>query len=206
MSIFRLALSLAIACLLTTPAWAGVKQGVYVGSSQTTVKFLNPNTLQVVATKQYTRKLTVTIGAPKTNGGFTESNPFTLIIAPTTPGALPVNGDLYVASARGATQQGIPTLLLYWQLQSTQAGFGGSMIDNHYLENEAKDRVVAPIFIPSGAPTPHKLHSNATSPSGLTSINGIALGKQLTVTIKGFAFVPNQAIIKITTKITAKRP
>src|SRR5688500_12145799 len=90
------ALSIAACASVPWPGRADVLPGAYVGSSKTTVKYLNPTTLAVVATESYARKAKVTIAPPKVS----ETNPFAFGIAPFPRTDLASAGDVFAASAR----------------------------------------------------------------------------------------------------------
>ena len=198
-------LSVVAALGLTTSAFADVANGIYRGSSQTTVKFLDPVTLQVQATRRFSRKLTVTIGPPLGYGGTTESSPFHFSVAPTNYSGTPVAGDLFTASARTAIVQGRPRLLQYWLMQNNQSGFTGALINSHLLEGAQRDRLVAPLSAPNGPLKPYRLYDGSVAPGFQVTANALVNGKEMTLTVLGYAYLKTQAIISFQTTITANR-
>jgi len=190
---------------LSASADADVAKGVYRGTSQTTVKFLNPVTLQVEATQKYARKLTVTISKPLRYAGTTETNPFHFEVAPTTVGAAPVLGDLLTASARTALVQGSATLLQYWLMQNNQSGFRGTFINSHALEGVQRDRLVAPLSDPEGGLRSHRLYDGSFGQTFQVTANGLVTGADMNLSINGYAHVANQAIVSFETSIIAKK-
>jgi hypothetical protein len=93
-------------------------------------------------------------------------------------------------------------LLQYWVMQNTTTGFVGALVENHTDVGLARDRVVAKL---SGIPTGYKMHSGEIAPGLQCSLTSVVTGAQMALTIKGYAFVPGQAIIQFTTKINARR-
>jgi hypothetical protein len=110
---------------------AAVTHGTYTGSAKTNVKYLDPNTLQTVATGSYGRKMKVKIGPRKQIRSATEANPFTMVISPSEREESPVAGELFAASARVFKFNGSDVLLQYWTLQNTSSGFRGALTDKH---------------------------------------------------------------------------
>lgn len=196
-------LTLLAATLAASSATAAVTKGTYLGTSKTTVKYLDPNTLQVKKTEAYTCNETVVIGAPKKVGVITESNPFSLTVLATSPKVPAINGDVKAASARiFATVGGGSTVVQYWVLQNTTAGFLGALADNHLSEGLARDRVIAKF---GGVGAGYKMHDAQIAPGLQCTLAATVTGRQMVLTITGYAFVPNQAIIQFTTKINARR-
>jgi hypothetical protein len=120
--------SLLLAGLLAvaSAAPAGAPKGTYLGTSKTTVNYLDPNTLQVVATQVFTCNESIVVRAPKSADGITEANPFSLAIRATAPKTPPVDGDLEAVSARTIKSvTGANVLVQYWSLQNTATGFVG---------------------------------------------------------------------------------
>jgi hypothetical protein len=200
----RIALLAAALVALTAPIHADVARGIYRGSSQTTVKFLNPITLQVEATRRYSRKLTVIISKPLAYAGSTEGNPFSFAVNPTITGGGLVLADFFTASARTAPVNGRTTLLQYWTLQNTQSGFTGSFVNSH-PEAAQRDRVVAPLSDPDGVLKPHRLYDASFGPTYQVTASGLVSGTDMTLTLKGYARVGTQAIISFETTVTAKK-
>jgi hypothetical protein len=199
----HLFLTFVLLAFMTSLASAGVTKGIYLGTSKTTVKYLDPNTLQVIATQIYTCNETVVVGAPKKVGVAVESNPFSLTILATTPKTPPVNGDVKAGSARIFPASGGGTVLVqYWVLQNTATGFVGVLADNHISEGLARDRVIAKL---GGASAGYKMHDGQIAPGLQSTLAATVTARQMALTINGYAFVPNQAIIQFTTKINARR-
>jgi hypothetical protein len=196
-------LSLALFCA-AAPVHADVARGVYRGSSQTTVKFLNPVTLQVEATRRYSRKLTVSITKPLAFAGTKETNPFNFAVNPTVKGKGLVVADFFTASARTIAVAGRTTLLQYWAFENTQSGFTGTFVNSH-PEAAQRDRIIAPLSDPDGALKPHRLYDGSFGPNFQTTASGLVQGKQMSLTLKGYARVGNQAIISFETLVTAKK-
>jgi hypothetical protein len=201
----RLLFWIATVCLGAVTARADVAKGIYRGSSQTTVKFLDPISLQVQATRKYSRKLTVTIGRPLTYTGTTESNPFRFVVAPTMTGGGLVAGDFFTASARTAAVGGRTTLLQYWLMQNNQSGFTGSFVDAHAFEGVQRDRVVVPLSNPEGDLKPHRFYDASFGQTFQVTASALVSGANMTLTIKGYAHVGNQAIVSFETAITATK-
>jgi hypothetical protein len=63
---------------LTAVSVAEVANGLYSGTARTTVKYLNPQTMQVVKTESYGRKLQVVIAPRRQSGTSVETNPLFL--------------------------------------------------------------------------------------------------------------------------------
>jgi hypothetical protein len=190
---------------LASIASADVANGIYRGTSQTTVKFLDPATLAVRASRRFSRKVSVTVGKPLSYGGTTETSPFHWVVGPTTAGDGLVAGDLFTASARTASIAGNTRLLQYWFFQNTQSGFTGAFINSHLVEGAQRDRLVAPLGSPDGALKAHRLHDGSVAPGLQVAANGLVNGAKMTLTITGFAYVKTQAIVSFRTVITAKK-
>jgi hypothetical protein len=196
-------LTFIAALFVISSATAGVTKGTYRGTSKTTVNYLNPSTLAVVATESYTCNETVVIAPPKKVGAQVEANPFTFVVAATSPKTPAVNGDVKAASARIFPASGGGSVLLqYWVLQNTATGFVGALGDNYIDLGLARDRVIAKL---RGTPTGYKMHSGEIAPGLQCTLASVVTGSQMALTIKGYAFVPGQAIIQFTTKINARR-
>jgi hypothetical protein len=202
-SVIRPVLFAALAFAVVSPLNAEVPRGTYRGTAATTVNFLHPITNVVTATRRYSRKITVTIGAPAPG----ETNQFSLNVKPTIPGPAPVAGDFYTASARFVTFGGSTQLLQYWSLVNTADGFTGKFTRSYLPEGFAIDRLVAPLVRPSGALKPHRFHDARVSPAlQVTAEATIPEERKIALTIDGYAFVPNQAGVQFTTSIKAKKP
>ncbi len=186
-------------------ATADVANGTYRGTATTTVRFLNPATLEVEATRRYSRKMTVTIRRPLRYAGTAETNPFNMVVNPTVAGAGLVAGDLYTATARTAITGGRTQLLQYWTMQNTQSGFTGAFTNAHALERAQRDRIVAPLGDPDGALKPYRLRDASFGPAFQVNASGLVSGNQMTLTIAGHASVKAQAIVSFQTVITAKK-
>jgi hypothetical protein len=185
-----------------TFARADVLPGAYVGSSKTTVKYLDPTTLAVTATESYARKAKVTIAPPKVS----ETNPFTFAIAPFPRDADLAAGDVFAASARIINVDGTDLLIQYWDVVNTDTGFGAFLVNNHIEEGIAKDRIMAFKGGPGGKLRAFFMH-DARIGAGLQSrISATAIDRKLVVNITGYAFIPSKAIIQFTTKINGRRP
>jgi hypothetical protein len=199
-------LILAFVAFGISVASAGAPKGTYLGTSKTTVQYLDPNTLQSVATQVFTCNETVVISALKKAGGVTESNPFSLSIVASKPKPAPVNGDVKAASARVfAGAQGGLVLLQYWALQNTTTGFVGQLENNHIFDGLARDRVIANLLGPQGTPAAFKMHDAEIGAGLQCTLAATVTGRAMALKITGYAFVPNQAIIRFTTKINARR-
>lgn len=198
-------LALLLTLLAAVAAQADVAAGAYRGTSKTTVKYLNPDTFAVLATEVFTRNETVTIGPLKSAGGFTEENPFSLTIAPTTPSPSPTPGDVKAASARTFPVNGANVLVQYWLLQNTATGFTGQLLVNHFEDNLARDKVIANLGGPGGTPAAFKMHDPRIGALLQTTFTSTVTGRQMTLKMNGYAFVLGQALIQFTTKITARR-
>jgi hypothetical protein len=187
-------------------ATAGVTKGIYHGTSKTRVTYLNPTTLQPVSTQAFTCNETVTIAAPQKARGVTELNPFSLTVLASVPKTPPVVGDVKTASARlFPSVFGGLVLLQYWTLQNTATGFVGELDDNHLADGFARDRVMANLSGPHGAPIAYKME-DAEIGSGLQcTLVATVTGRVMVLKITGYAIVPNQALIQFTTKINARR-
>ena len=194
----------ALGALLITPpcADADVVQGAYVGSSKTTVKYLNPATLAVTKTQSFARKAKVSIVPPKVS----EPNPFGFAIAPYPRHDPAAGGDLFAASARMINVQGTEVLLQYWDVQETDTGFAAFLINNHIEEGVAKDRVMAFLGGPGGKLRPFFMHDARIGAALQSRISATATDRKLVVNITGFAFIPSKAIIQFATKINGRRP
>ena len=196
--------------MLVATASADVAKGIYRGSSQTTVKFLDPVTLAGKFTQRYSRKLTVSIGKPLKYGDATEANPFDLAVAPTTAAGLTA-GDFVTASARIGAVQGQNTLLQYWVLQNTQSGFTGTFTNSHELEGLQRDRLVAPFSTPTGALKSYRFYDGRFGAVFQVAASGLVTGPDMNLEITGYAHVGkptdtgNNAIISFRTLITAKK-
>ena len=196
-------LTLIAALVVVSSATAAVTKGVYLGTSKTTVNYLDPNTLQVVATESYTCNETVVIGPRKKVGTQVEANPFSFSVAATSPKTPPVNGDVRAASARiFPASGGGSALLQYWVIQNTTSGFVGALTNNYIDLGFARDRVIAKLH---GTPTGYKMHSGEIAPGLQCTLASVVTGSQMALTIRGYAFVPGQAIIQFRTKINARR-
>ena len=195
-------LAIAAAALsLVLPSMGEVPRGTYVGSSKTTVKFLDPITNAVTATRQYSRKLTVKIAKPLAG----ETNPFNLKVAPGTVTPAPVVSDFYTASARFVTTGGGTELLEYWTLQDTATGFTGAFTDSHLPEGFAQDRIILPFIKPSGALKPYRFHDDRVSPVFQVKANATLTDLKLKLVFTGYGFVPNKAGVQFTTTINANK-
>ena len=209
-SVRRLLVSLAGFVLAAATASADVPKGIYRGSSQTTVKFLDPVTLAVTSTRRYSRKLTVTIAKHLVLGSSTEANPFYFAIAPTNSSP-PTAGDFFTASARTAAVNGQTTLLQYWLMQNTQSGFSGTFGNSHQLERAQQDRIVVPFKTPDGTLKAHRLYDSSFGSIYQVTATGLVTGTSMTLSITGYARagklgdLGNNAIVTFQTSITAKK-
>jgi hypothetical protein len=202
----RTLFALASLLALAAPGRADVVHGTYTGSSRTNVKYLNPNTLQVIATGSYSRKVKLVISPPRRLGAAVETNPFALQLAPLVRKSAPVVGEVFAASARIFSVPAGQVLLQYWDLDDTSTGFVGELSDNHAADGTSKDRVVALLGGPGGTPRPFLMHDARVGPALQAQMIGTATGRKLALKITGYAFVPNQALIRFTTKIDSRRP
>jgi len=167
-------------------AQAEAPKGQYVGSASTLVEYLDPNTLQTIASERLARKVTVLIGNPKSVAGQTEPNPFTLEVAPKRRLSSPVPGEIFAASARiftGALHQ-------YWFLQNSATGFTGALINNSSEAGLARDRVIANFNGPGGPPTSYLMHDARIGAGLQCTLNAVVTGRQMTLKIRGYAFIP----------------
>ena len=196
--------TLGLVLIAASFAAADVTKGTYLGTSKTTVKYLDPNTLQPVATEVFTRNETVIVGAAKSAGGVTEGNPFSLNVVPTTRATPPADGEVTAASAR-IFPTGAGVLVQYWLLQNTVTGFTGQLASNHLAQGLAKDRVIANLGGPGGSATAFKMHDGQFGVALPCTLNATGTGRQMTLKITGYALVLGQAIVQFTTKITAQR-
>jgi hypothetical protein len=121
--------------------------GQYVGRSSTLVEQLDASG-QSGGIRRYQLPVTVVIDRPASAGGLTESNPFNLLVAPTTPGA---EGAIEVWSAFPALdpRDGREVLIQYWELRLARGDVTGRLVDNHTAEGAALNliniaRTVAP--------------------------------------------------------------
>lgn len=199
----NLALAAVTFFAVATVAGAEVSKGTYVGTSSTLVRYLNPNTLETVAQERFARKLRVFIGDPKSTGGQTEANPFTLTVSPKPRANVP--GEVFAQSARILPVSGTPTLVQYWTLQNTATGFNGALADNHSDSALAKDRVVANLGGPGGTPSAFLMHDPRVGAGLQCTCEAVLDGDKMTLKIRGYAFVPGQAIIRFNTKIVAMK-
>jgi hypothetical protein len=199
----KTALFLAVVATLVGAARADVELGTYRGTSQTTVKFRNPATLQVTATRRYSRKLKVLVTEPKAFGGVTEANPFSFVIEPINQGAVPIAGSIFAASARFIQDDDTFRLLQYWTVRETQSGFTGALADAHVADGLARDVLITPLSSPSGTLRAHKFHDTRLAAPLRVNIEGIVEGNELTVTLSGYAYVKNRAVISFQTVINA---
>ena len=203
----RFSLFLAAAVLsATVRAPAEAPKGEYVGSASTLVEYLDPNTLQTIASERLARKVTVIIGDPKSVAGQTEPNPFTLEVAPKRRLSSPVPGEIFAASARVSAATGNLALYQYWSLQNSATGFAGALINNYSEAGLAKDRINAHFNGPGGAPASYLMHDGRIAPGLQSTLSAIIVGRQMTLKIRGHAFIPGQAIARFRTKIIANRP
>ena len=180
-----------------------VPHGTYAGTSATLVKYLNPDTLQTQSQESFSRKVIVFIGDPKSASNGTESNPFTLSVSPRRRGSSPTPGEIFAASARIFPISGTPSLFQYWTLQNTATGFTGALTNNYIESGLAKDRVIANLGGPGGNPAKFKMHDARIAPGLQCSLDAVVEGDQMTLKIRGYAYVPEQAIIHFNTKINA---
>jgi hypothetical protein len=202
----RSSLFLAIAVLsATVRAQAEAPKGQYVGSASTLVEYLDPNTLQTIASERLARKVTVVIGDPKSVAGQIENNPFTLAVAPKRRLSSPVPGEIFAASARISAATGNLALYQYWTLQNSATGFAGALFNNYSEAGLAKDRINAHFHGPGGAPASYLMHDGRIAPGLQSTLSAVIAGRQMTLKIRGHAFVPGQAIARFRTKINARR-
>jgi hypothetical protein len=192
--------------MFAVPAWADVVNGTYTGSSKTNVKYLDPGSLQVIATESYANKVTLNITPPVRSGTVAETNPFSLLLAPFSRGSGPTAGEIFAASARIFTVIGGNVLLQYWELDNTDDGFVGFLTNNHTADGLAKDRVIALLGGPGGTPKKFLMHDASIGAGLQCNMTATTTGRQLALKVTGYAFVPGQAIIRFTTKIDARRP
>jgi hypothetical protein len=198
--------ALSALALLASPGRADVVEATYTGSSRTNVRYLNPNTLQVVARESYTRKIRLVISPPRRLGTAVEINPFALQLAPLSRKNPSVAGEVFAASARVIPVTGGEVLVQYWDLDNTSTGFIGELSNNHSAEGIMKDRVVALLGGPGGAARSFFMHDARVGPALQAKMTGTAAGRTLELKITGYAFIPSQAIIQFTTKIDSRRP
>jgi hypothetical protein len=185
---------------------AGVTKGTYLGTSKTIVQYLDPNTLQPVATQVFTCNETVVIGAPKSAGGLTELNPFDISVVASAPKTPPVDGDLKAASALVFSGiHGGLFLVEYWALQNTATGFVGELDANHLADGLARNRVIANAGGPHGLPTGFKMLDTEFGAGFQCTLNATVTGRQMVLKITGYALVPGQSIIHFSTNIVARR-
>ena len=170
------------------------------------MRYLNPNTLQVIARESYTQKIRLVISPPRRLGAAVETNPFGLQLAPLSRKNPSVAGEVFAQSARVIPVTGGEVLVQYWDLDNTSTGFIGELSDNHSAEGILKDRVVALLGGPGGAARSFFMHDARVGAALQTKITGTATGRTLALKITGYAFVPSQAIIQFTTKIDSRRP
>lgn len=201
--LFFLAIALT---LVAQPASADVVYGTYTGSSKTNVKYLDPDSLQVIATESYASKVTLNITPPIRNGTVTETNPFSLLLAPFSRSDGPTPGEIFAASARIFAVNGGTVLLQYWELDNTDNGFVGFLTNNHTADGLAKDRIIALLGGPGGTPKKFLMHDASIGAGLQCNMTATTTGRQLALKVSGYAFVPGQAIIRFTTKIAARRP
>jgi hypothetical protein len=193
----------AVLLTFTAASQAEVVNGLYNGTARTTVKYLHPQTMQVVKIESYGRKLQVVIAPRKESGGVVETNPFFWRMVPTTRTTPPSLGDVAAASSRVVSSGGGSVLLQYWNLRNTVSGFDGALVNNHTAEGLAKDRIVAKL----GDQRAGYLMHDASVGAGLQcKVVGTATGKQLKVTVDGYAFVPGRAVVQFSTSFTGQRP
>jgi hypothetical protein len=190
---------------LVLPADADVVRGTYIGSSKTNVRYLNPATLAVVSAESYSGKMNVTILPPRQNGSITESNPFSLTLTPFARGDGLTAGQVFAASARVFVVNGGSILLQYWDLSNTVDGFVGSLINNHLADGAGKERVIALLGGPGGTPRKFFMHDASIGAALQCTITATTIGRLLTLKLTGYAFIPGQAIVRFTTKISARR-
>lgn len=194
----------ALALALLTPLLpAAVPPGTYVGTSSTVVRYLNPDTLQTVSQETFSRKLLVFVGAPESASGTTESNPFTLSVRPKNSGAPLAPGQIFLESARVFPINGTPTLFQYWTLQNSTTGFNGALTNNYIESDLARDRVIANFGGPGGSPAKFKMHDARVAPGLQCSLDAIMEGDLMKLRIRGYAYIPGQAIIRFNTKVNA---
>jgi hypothetical protein len=196
--------------LAAATASADVPKGIYRGSSQTTVKFLDPVTLAVTSTRRYSRKLTVTIAKHLVLGSSTEANPFYFAIAPTNTSPLTA-GDFFTASARTAAVNGTddaPAVLadaehaewIQWNVwQCASARTRSARPDRCSVQDPGR--------YPQGASAVRLQlwqHLSVTA-------TGLVTGTSMTLSITGYARagkladLGNNAIITFQTSITAQK-
>lgn len=200
-----LLLLVAVVLFATVCATAEVPKGNYLGSANTLVEYLDPNTLRTVASERFARKMIVFVGDPKSSAGQTESNPFTLTVGPKKRQPSPVSGEIFAASARISAVTGIPTLYQYWSLQNSATGFTGALTNNYSEAGLARDRIVANFPGPGGSPASYQMHDARIAPGLQCTLDAVVAGRQMTLKIRGYAFVPGQSIVKFRTKIIAQR-
>ena len=93
----------------------------------------------------------------------------------------------------------------YWLLQNTATGFTGQLVVNHFEDDLARDKVIANLGGPGGTPAAFKMHDPRIGALLQTTFVSTVTGRQMTLKMNGYAFVPGQALIQFKTKITARR-
>ena len=186
-------------------ATADVTTGTYLGTSRTTVVYLDPNTLAPVASEVFTRNAAVVIGAPKQRGFQSESNPFSMSIFATPPGSSATLGAVKAQSARVFISSAGTFLVQYWTLQNTSTGFTGQLTNNYYSAGLARDKVIANLGGPGGTPATYLMHDGQIGAGLQCTLTSTVTDARMVLKITGYAFVPGQAIIRFKSRIVATR-
>lgn len=136
-------------------------RAVFAGVAATAIETLDPLSGQSLGVQQFQLPTSVIFDSPRSAGGITESNPFSLVVAPADPAAA---GAIEVWSSLPANVPADPTvpdlipgddvLFQYWSLQTDQSGtqFQGQLVNTHIAEAVALNLVNAPTQIAPGIP------------------------------------------------------
>jgi hypothetical protein len=200
-----LAVAFAFSAFALSFATAAVTPGTYLGTSRTTVTYLDPNTLAPVSSEVFTRNAAVVIGAPKQRGVQSESNPFSISIFATPPGSSSTLGAVKAQSARVFITSAGTFLVQYWTLQNTTTGFTGQLANNYYSGGLARDKVIANLGGPGGIPRTFLMHDGQIGAGLQCTLTSTVTDTRMVLKIIGYAFVPGQAIIRFKSRIVATR-
>lgn len=126
---------------------ATAQSTVFSGTAATNIESLDPTTGQSLGAQSFQLPVSVIVGPPRSAGGITEGNPFSLNVAPGDAGAA---GAIELWSSLPAED----TLFQYWSLQADETGtqFQGQLTDSHVAEAIALNLVNAPTQIAPGIP------------------------------------------------------
>lgn len=157
----------------------GSIRGQYVGTATTLVDHPDASG-RSAGVRTYQLSVTVVIDRPASAGGSTESNPFNLLVAPSSPGA---EGALEVWSAFPALdpRDGREVLFQYWELRLAGNDVAGRLVDNHTAEGAALNLINTATVVAPNVPA-------MTIPAAMavgTTLQGTIQANELRLRIQG---------------------